>query len=409
MNPGISFYQRREEIMEALGSIIVPPLGLKDKKEQGLGVDIGYIAVHYIDVGQGDCTVIILPDTTVIMIDMGSKKDRKELGDIPFLQVQNILEHKDVNKTYIDYLILTHADGDHYNLIHYFLEWLPEKFDKIFFRNVHVGGKAKDYSGLKLSEKNELKNSDSLNLVSNADFSFEILTANTYSKTNAKNSTSVGCRLTYSNISLYFMGDAEADVEEYIVKNRKNTTSAVNILKLGHHGSAAGTSQEWLGWTDPKVGFVSAGAKWQHPYFAPIERFKINLETNEEQSEYIMKYIGIHGWVCQPENPKDDNRFIWNNDTFPVFTNICYLENLDGGKSFGSLGTSYRLIVEKQGWFHIESYGKKYPYRSDFLKSDYKTSIENYHDMAYDHYYKIPINTWIKDQDKYSDDTDIHD
>ena len=61
------------------------------------------LTIHYLDVGQGDCTFIVLPDKTTIMIDasLSSKADR-------------IIEYvRDLGFSQIDHFILTHSDKDH--------------------------------------------------------------------------------------------------------------------------------------------------------------------------------------------------------------------------------------------------------------------------------------------------------
>ena len=61
------------------------------------------LVIHYLSVGQGDCTFICLPDGTNMMIDasLSSKADY-------------IIDYvKDLGVTQIDYFILTHSDSDH--------------------------------------------------------------------------------------------------------------------------------------------------------------------------------------------------------------------------------------------------------------------------------------------------------
>ena len=397
MNPGISFYQRREELLETLGSVVVPPsefLEPREKGEQDPEVDNGYVAVHYIDVGQGDCTVIVLPDTTVIMIDMGSKKDRKELGNIPFIQIECILN--ELNKKEIDYLLITHPDGDHYNMLVEFLSYAKQYIDKNFIYNkIYIGDrtvKYKENNTYKKLNLNVLKNQEYNKLVS-GDWVFEILTANTFT---GSNSSSIVSRLTYSGVSLYFMGDAESNVEHYIVNNKQKTSSSVNVLKLGHHGSKAATSMEWINWINPNIGFVSAGAKWQHPYQEPIQRF---LDNDQRNAEYFEGGVGKHGWVVQNVNGID--RFGLQETDDPVFTNICYIQDVDSGETFKSLGTSYSIVINKNG-FAIESWDNS-AYSSNGMAvnlTDYPKSPK-YKEMNYQKYLTMTEEEFDELSDKF--------
>ena len=62
--------------------------------------------VHFINVGQGDCTFVQLPDGKNLMIDTGPENSLDNVER--YLNVLGI-KHKDK----IDYLILTHTDSDH--------------------------------------------------------------------------------------------------------------------------------------------------------------------------------------------------------------------------------------------------------------------------------------------------------
>ena len=62
----------------------------------------GSMEVHFIDVGQGDCTLVKCGDSAML-IDTGD--------DSQGTAVQNYLQKQGIKK--LDYLILTHPDADH--------------------------------------------------------------------------------------------------------------------------------------------------------------------------------------------------------------------------------------------------------------------------------------------------------
>ena len=83
--------------------------------------------VHYLDVGQGNCSIVELPDGKVMIIDGGSDMYGGKISD--FLNSKNIRT--------IDYMIATHADADHIGGLNY----LFENFEIInVFRPMQIAG-----------------------------------------------------------------------------------------------------------------------------------------------------------------------------------------------------------------------------------------------------------------------------
>lgn len=76
-------------------------------------------SVNYLDVGQGNCSVVYLPDGKVAVIDGGDEMYGKKIHE--FLQEKNISK--------IDFLIATHADSDHIGGLNYL-------FDKYEIENI---------------------------------------------------------------------------------------------------------------------------------------------------------------------------------------------------------------------------------------------------------------------------------
>ena len=79
-----------------------------DSKNAPLGVEgSGELKVHFVNVRQGDCIVIELPDGKNMIIDGADKKDHHRTAAMDF--IAKTLPDLD----YFDYAILTHADADH--------------------------------------------------------------------------------------------------------------------------------------------------------------------------------------------------------------------------------------------------------------------------------------------------------
>ena len=65
----------------------------------------GDLRMHFLDVGEGDCSIIEFPDGKVMLVDGGNGA---EITATTILRYLNALKIKS-----IDYVMLTHADSDH--------------------------------------------------------------------------------------------------------------------------------------------------------------------------------------------------------------------------------------------------------------------------------------------------------
>src|SRR5262245_8443208 len=80
------------------------------------------LTLEFLDVGQGDGTLIRFPDNKTMLVDLGTVKNRK-------IVVKDILKYVHDHFPslhllgHLDYLVITHGDQDHYNMIKEMLEY----------------------------------------------------------------------------------------------------------------------------------------------------------------------------------------------------------------------------------------------------------------------------------------------
>ena len=65
------------------------------------------LQVHFVDVGQGDATIICLPSDKIMLVDTGESYESDKLTTY-MSQLMNLTGHY-----VIDFLVLTHPDADH--------------------------------------------------------------------------------------------------------------------------------------------------------------------------------------------------------------------------------------------------------------------------------------------------------
>lgn len=226
----------------------------------------GKMQVHFIDVGQGDCTLIQTSET-VILIDAG------EAGEAD--KVINFLKDRDIKK--IDCCIATHPHTDH-------IGGLPDVFEEFDVDTVIT---------TEFSEENEPTTDtyerflDSLEYVENiaiaeagdkyeyGSLKLEIL--GPLKQYEDLNNMSIVAKVSYGKTSLMLTGDAETMSENDMLENKTVDYSA-DILKLGHHGSSTSTGKAWLKAVNPDVGIISCGEgnEYGHPHKETVNKLKQN-------------------------------------------------------------------------------------------------------------------------------------
>lgn len=210
------------------------------------------LSVHYLDVGQGDSIFIEFPDSETMLIDSGENYYGE--GIINYIS--------DCGYSDIDYLVATHPHTDHIGSMGY----IVRNFNIGSVYMPKVSANTKTYKNLLESILNKgLKiNSAKEGFVikETEDIIVEVL-APISIDSNDLNNCSLVIKITYNNISYLFTGDAEkAELAEI------TSDLSADVLKVGHHGSATSTYEEFLDEVNPDIAVISVGAdnEYGHPH-----------------------------------------------------------------------------------------------------------------------------------------------
>lgn len=255
------------------------------KSEAPDGAAMPALRVYFLNVGQGDAIYIRTPEEQDILIDGGPDASvLAELGRVmPFWDRQ------------IDVVVLTHPHSDHVaglvpvlrrfevKQIYYtgvlhtapdYLAWLEEIKTRKIPLNI-----VQDFFELKLSESVKLQ------------FLFPT-TSLVNQKMTELNNSSIVTRLVDGDAEFLFTGDAEAEVEEALVKKycapEQTCSLASDVLKIGHHGSTSSSSEEFLKAVNPRYAVISVGQDnaFGHPHLRTLKRLeRLNvpiLRTDEK-------------------------------------------------------------------------------------------------------------------------------
>jgi len=225
-----------------------------------------YLNVHFIDVGQGDCT-LIKTESSSVLIDAGNDINGDSIS-------RYLLSH---NVKSLDYLVITHPHSDHYGGAIRLLDFIEVK--SVLMPDIsETLYQDEDDFILLVKKLNELKVPF---IAARAGDKYEIGDADitvltSPEKSDSLNDMSAVLRLVYGETSFLFMGDAESDVEERLV----NSDADINcdVLKVGHHGSSKSSTKDFLKKANPLIAVISCG--YENEYGHPGEDVLYRLKKN---------------------------------------------------------------------------------------------------------------------------------
>lgn len=220
------------------------------------------LKIYFINVGQGDSTLIVTPNDKKILIDGGgsSTYDVGKNTLIPYLLDRKI--------KVLDYIIISHFDQDHVGGILSVLKELEVK--KVVIGE--QGEKSEQYKEFcEIVEKRKIpvilvRKGDIIKL--EKDVKIRILFPNKDLITeNILNNNSLVFRLEYKDFDMLFTGDIEEVAEKKILKEVNNKLLKADILKTAHHGSKTSTIKKFVEKVEPKIALIGVGKnnKFGHP------------------------------------------------------------------------------------------------------------------------------------------------
>lgn len=256
------------------------------------------LEVHFVDVGEGDATLIRFSSGKTMLIDSGDNVKVKQLTT--YIDKVFFNSHKKV----FDYVVLTHSDCDHSGNMDTILDkykvnnfirpnilidglenYLADGRAKYDNNNDYVATITKLYS---LEKDNKIKVSFAkpdtyIDMGNNAKVHILSPLKPYYTTTN---DYSIVMIVEDNNEKFMLTSDASTDVENDIINSYDEDVLDVDVLKLGHHGSDTSTSLDWLDITQPDYAVISVGEdnSYQHPSSAVLDNIEL---YNEEHTDTI--------------------------------------------------------------------------------------------------------------------------
>ncbi|MDA1208961.1 MAG: MBL fold metallo-hydrolase [bacterium] len=243
----------------------------------------GKLHAYFLDVGQGDATLLVSPSGKQVLIDGGPNLDTLEyLG-----------EHMPFFDRTIELLVLTHPDADH-------LTALPEILQRYNVQQVLISG-VQGLSGRYQAFLDEVAQQQIPVMLADPEKDIDLgdgiildviwpPTGLLGKEVANKNDTSVVIRVLGGEQSILLTGDIEKDAEAAILSMQTDIRS--DILKAAHHGSKTSSTQAFLEAVDPDTVIISAGRdnRFGHPHLSVLERF--------EELGYVIRHTANEGVIA---------------------------------------------------------------------------------------------------------------
>jgi competence protein ComEC len=269
----------------------------------------GYLHVIACDVGQGD-GILILKKTTQIIIDGGPGNKMVSCLDrhVPFWDRS------------IEIVMNTHPQLDHYEgLIDVF-----KRYNVHYFIANGLDAIAPEYKVLKTevgSNGTKVVNPRKGMVITSDQISFsvlnptaEFLKENTTPIANADAAKILGAytssldpnefsiieKMKYQNFDALFTGDSDSVVEHMAVES--GSLSDIEYLKVPHHGSKNGLTQEMLDALTPEIAVISDGKKntYGHPHKEILDmlgKAKAQILRTDQLGDVEVVSDGERYWV----------------------------------------------------------------------------------------------------------------
>lgn len=282
--PGSMKGSKQEETSEneEQGQTEQSPQTVAEENDAEQAKTAGNLEVHFIDVGQGDATLIKC-DGHSMLIDAGNN-DKGTL-------VQNYLQKQGIET--LDYVIGTHPDADHIGG----MDVVLYKFDCKTIIMPDVANNTRTYDDVVQTMKNKGYKTTypvvgETYTIGGATFT---IVAPNKEYGNDMNSWSVGVLLQNGNHRFLFTGDAEEGAEQDILQNGIDISA--DVYKVAHHGSNTATSQAFLDAVHPTYAVISAGEgnSYGHPHAEVLNRLRaagVSVFRTDEQGTIVASSDG---------------------------------------------------------------------------------------------------------------------
>lgn len=234
-----------------------------EKVQRAVDSADGMFSVHYIDIGQGDATLLRSPSGKFMLIDCGPTGSSEYL--VKYLY--------DMGVERLDYVLITHPHDDHFGGVYSVMEHfeieelvIHEDFAETYPYDKYIR-MADDYGYdvvlTSVGDKFEFGGCAEFEIIGPARTDADDL-----------NESSLCFRVVYEDTAFMFTGDAEFETERSLLLTGKPLKA--NVLQAGHHGSSTSNTVDFVKAVNPEYAVVSCAKNndYGHPHRETVRIFE---------------------------------------------------------------------------------------------------------------------------------------
>ena len=234
--------------------------GLSNTTDSQYGENVGPFVVYFFDVGQGDSSLVMFGNTT-ILIDAGEV----DMGD------RVVADLRRLNVTKIDLLVASHPHSDHIGGMQKVLDTFP--VGQVLDSGMPHPSPLYEHFLQSVDQKHIPYRIAAQGQTIDLDPALRILVLSPPEKHfgDDLNTNSIVLRISYGTFDVLFTGDAGGEAEDAMEKSGYPLDA--EVLKVGHHGSMYSTAKTFLDRVHPDIAVISVGSDnpYGHPHRQTLE------------------------------------------------------------------------------------------------------------------------------------------
>lgn len=230
--------------------------------------DPSLLRIRFLNVGEGDATLIVAPGGATILVDAGPGGAERSYGGE---QVLKAMRAMGVN--HIDLFVWTHPQADHIGGAEYVLEHARVRMVLEPGMPYASGVYERSLTAVKNHGAKWVKAMRGQRVDFGDGLKATVLNPG-HEAVSDINEASVTLRLTYRDVAVVLPGDAGVEAEGNMLG--AGGPLQADLLKAGHHGSRTACSDAWLAAVNPRSVVISCGAdnRFGHPSEETMEKLR---------------------------------------------------------------------------------------------------------------------------------------